>query len=1019
MYTKLMSQTKLLRKIRESIFDKVVQLNQSKLLTAPQVSNILGKNERGHLKTLQPLLETLNKITTKTTLANIYAGKVEAKKEYTVSDAVKYRNSKKLFGKTVHKHMTDAGGVIFRNINSKDIVLQSHKVDDKSEFVPIVVTPKIQKELNKYEELVHVDINNCVKLLYKNPNVVESRIQLFIASVDTDDVNENEEEQSHIISVHYIKDPVRVYPNQPLTSKSIKDMKLQIKSSGSGLRHYVIGYRMTYIYDQNTVANENITNTLNNFKAFKPSNDTEFHKYTSKSTNKNKKVCIYESFEHIINRSSNDNLRKNYTLEQRIAKEGKDIETAVINGNLFQAIKLLNIKYNIDAYVVIYKTDNWFHISNTGVITVDKKPIDNDTNIYLFDKLKEHVAPSKLRLIFDMPIQTNKSNIKTSYDLYPIKPTKKMTKITDNVISFDFETFVDENNNAVPYCCCVYGMIKGNTINKSFYGTTCADDFITWLLQYKVLLHHDKRTNLDNVFYINVYGYNNSNFDNKFIYLRLYKEDNNSEFLMSDNAIKKITYNNITFYDLNILYASGSLNKLCKDLKLGQKEDFDVSSINSNNFQDMKDTVISYCMKDAELTYKLALDHLSNSVGIINNKPYNISECITVGSSAKKLFQQVYLDDVLVSSPNDVLHDEKQSYYGGRTSIFKQEFKSTNNNDKLHYIDLNSSYTKAMVYNMPHKYLRSVNEVSKFNINNVREIINTRLYYISSYHYTGSNPHIINNLVERDVNGELITFKNYTKPSIHWGVELSEAVMNGFEINTTKFHEYIEKSTFKNFAEHMYQQRLIAKDNGNASKVKFYKNMPNNLFGKFSQGQYGKTMIVNDFNEVYKHMDNISNFTELGNGLTMIELKADKQAINGLVRFSSYITAVGRVQLSRCMRNIGHSHIYYCATDSIFTDKMPDVEFLSEKELGKFKVENVIKQASFISAGVYNYKTFDNTNINKSKSIKSDLLNDDDYMNLSNGKSVQKMHTKFIKNATGCKIVKMSHTLKPNFKQIK
>jgi hypothetical protein len=87
--------------------------------------------------------------------------------------------------------------------------------------------------------------------------------------------------------------------------------------------------------------------------------------------------------------------------------------------------------------------------------------------------------------------------------------------------------------------------------------------------------------------------------------------------------------------------------------------------------------------------------------------------------------------------------------------------------------------------------------------------------------------------------------------------------------------------------------------------------------------------------------------------------------------------------------------------------------------LGKFKVENVIKQASFISAGVYNYKTFDNTNINKSKSIKSDLLNDDDYMNLSNGKSVQKMHTKFIKNATGCKIVKMSHTLKPNFKQIK
>jgi hypothetical protein len=216
----------------------------------------------------------------------------------------------------------------------------------------------------------------------------------------------------------------------------------------------------------------------------------------------------------------------------------------------------------------------------------------------------------------------------------------------------------------------------------------------------------------------------------------------------------------------------------------------------------------------------------------------------------------------------------------------------------------------------------------------------------------------------------------------------------------------------------MYEQRLIAKDNNNASKVKFFKNMPNNLFGKWGQGQFGKTMIVNNFDEVYKYMDNISNFADLGNGLTMIELKADKDAINGLVRFSSYITAIGRVQLSRCMRNIGHSHIYYCATDSIFTDKMPDAEFLSDRELGKFKVENIIKQASFISAGVYDFKCFDNSVVKKSKSIKSDLLDDNDYRTLAEGKSIQKVHTKFIKNATGCKIVNMTHTLKPKFRQI-
>ena len=1006
-----------LEELRNRIRTVVRVLAFDKLLTKPQIKKILEKTERGHYRTLNELYNTISNIRTKTTLANIFSGNVQAKKEYTVSDAVRYRNNKKLFGKTEHQHHNAQGGIVFRMIKSNDIKLTTQStIENVREFKPIPITPRIQDQLYTYEHLVNNDINNAIKLLYKNTNVIESRIQLFIATVDHEEDEDGHQES--IIGVHFIKDPVRINKDQRLTYDDIGNMKSKIRSVGSNLLHYVIGYRIVYKYDQSTVPIENITNTLYNFRAFRPSNDAEFHKYTTKSTNKNKQLCIYESFEHIIGRSSNDNLRKNYTLEQRIAKEGKPIETAIISGNIVDAIKLLNIKYNIDSYIVIYKTDKWFYINKSGVITPNIKPTDNNTKVYLLDTLKEHVAPSNFGLVSSMPITSNKNNKEINYDVHPIKSTKKMSKITDDVISFDFETFVDDCNNAVPYCCCVYGNIKGNKIAISFYGLSCADDFITWLLQYKVLLHHNKRNNLDDVNFINVYGYNNSNFDNKFIYLRLYKEDNNSEFLMSDNCIKKITYNNITFYDLNILYASGSLNKLCKDLKLGQKEEFDVMSVNSNNYNDMKDMVISYCMKDAELTYKLALDHLSNSTGIINNKPYNISDCVTVGSSAKKLFQQVFLNDVLVSSYDDVLLAENEAFFGGRTSIFRQEFKSTNPNNRLYYIDLNSSYTKAMTQNMCYKYLKTINEVYTYNISNVREIVDTRLYHISSYHYAGSDSNVINNLVERDENGEHITYKNYNKPSVHWGIEIAEAIYNGFIINTTKFHEYIEKPIFKDFSEYMYEQRLIAKDNNNASKVKFFKNMPNNLFGKWGQGQFGKTMIVNNFDEVYKYMDNISNFADLGNGLTMIELKADKDAINGLVRFSSYITAIGRVQLSRCMRNIGHSHIYYCATDSIFTDKMPDAEFLSDRELGKFKVENIIKQASFISAGVYDFKCFDNSVVKKSKSIKSDLLDDNDYRTLAEGKSIQKVHTKFIKNATGCKIVNMTHTLKPKFRQI-
>jgi hypothetical protein len=204
-----MTNTTLLQDVRNAIKMQVRILAFQKLLSAPQINKILAKTERGHYTTLKRLFDTLKQITTKTTLKNIFSGSVEAKKEYNVSDAVKYRNNKKLFGKSEHRNMSVSGGIIRRVIKSQNFELKSETIDRISRFIPITVTPVIQKQLQTYDELVNIDMNKANKLLYKNVNTLSARVQPLVAYVtrSADNIDRNEQ----IVAVAFIKNPFQRY----------------------------------------------------------------------------------------------------------------------------------------------------------------------------------------------------------------------------------------------------------------------------------------------------------------------------------------------------------------------------------------------------------------------------------------------------------------------------------------------------------------------------------------------------------------------------------------------------------------------------------------------------------------------------------------------------------------------------------------------------------------------------------------------------------------------------------------
>jgi hypothetical protein len=90
---------------------------------------------------------------------------------------------------------------------------------------------------------------------------------------------------------------------------------------------------------------------------------------------------------------------------------------------------------------------------------------------------------------------------------------------------------------------------------------------------------------------------------------------------------------------------------------------------------------------------------------------------------------------------------------------------------------------------------------------------------------------------------------------------------------------------------------------------------------------------------------------------------------------ASAITAFARIFMDKFKRDLSLD-VYYSDTDSIFCKNPLPSNIISDTELGKFKLENTIKEGIFILPKVYMLKTVNNETIIKCKGLDSRLLTD-------------------------------------------
>lgn len=104
--------------------------------------------------------------------------------------------------------------------------------------------------------------------------------------------------------------------------------------------------------------------------------------------------------------------------------------------------------------------------------------------------------------------------------------------------------------------------------------------------------------------------------------------------------------------------------------------------------------------------------------------------------------------------------------------------------------------------------------------------------------------------------------------------------------------------------------------------------------------------------------------------------------MGSLCYIASFITAAARLQLVSTIdmirTNLG-GEVYYCDTDSIFTDIELPPEYIHKTILGKWKLEHQIERAKFFGSKLYIYQILNGKTISKSKGIPCKYVNSEEY----------------------------------------
>ena len=383
----------------------------------------------------------------------------------------------------------------------------------------------------------------------------------------------------------------------------------------------------------------------------------------------------------------------------------------------------------------------------------------------------------------------------------------------------------------------------------------------------------------------------------------------------------------ITFKD-SIALLPFSLKTLTDKFSTATKKlEYDYTKLDSISF---KKTGLFVDFNNLDANQKELVEYLEadlNGLFEVLTKFYNhelikkSGQAFTTAGQAMKVFR-TYLDYPIDNLPKTIERKIRDSYFGGRTEIFKPYYEDKK--DFLYCYDINSLYPYVMnKYSYPIKF-------SHF----------TKIYDKKAcgfYDLEIKAPDDLYVPVLPIKQDKKLIFPLGTIKGVYTIPEINKALEKGYKIiNINRGYIFKSKNIFKSFIDDLYKLRKESSDEFNNV---IYKLLMNSLYGKFG-------MRLNVENVVIDNGDSdIIPFPFL-NGL--FGRKPDVIDTFNNVAIASYVTSYARLELYKRIEDTNND-IYYCDTDSIFTTK----ELKTGSELGNIKLEYKAKNMCFLVPKTY------------------------------------------------------------------
>lgn len=260
---------------------------------------------------------------------------------------------------------------------------------------------------------------------------------------------------------------------------------------------------------------------------------------------------------------------------------------------------------------------------------------------------------------------------------------------------------------------------------------------------------------------------------------------------------------------------------------------------------------------------------------------------------------------------HDSLDLSKAAYFGGRVELFKP----LSDTQTTQWTDINSLYPSVMLGKFPGPIEPTGTEMKSYGVAKVTIQMPETEFAVLPF---------------RDQTGRILyPWGKFT--GVWTMAEIIEALASGGKV--LKVHEaYTTDETMEPygaFVDKLYRCRLLS--NSEAEKT-FFKLLMNNLYGRLGTGgEIART--------VWQAERNQNDGICYGEKVLVKYKMPLGEEVNWL--HAAYVTAYGRLQLLKFMRELGPERLIYCDTDSTIFDSPNGqvIPFQCGKELGQMKLE--------------------------------------------------------------------------------